>query len=268
MTTLGVIGNISIDTTHYPDGRTCHLLGGAALHVALAAAQAGLPARPVAVTGDGLTLLHSDPRLDDLDLRHVSTVWGPDCRFDLTYNRDGRVTGVHSDYGVATTLTSHALTALEDPDVDHWHVACRRPLNTTQILARLLELGRPFSVDFHLASADEHIPAARTALPFAQVVFVNTTEHQILTRHIPAASLPAVLVSDGPKTAVLRRHGVQVATAVPPPITAQEVTGAGDTLAGTFLAFTASGVGDQDALTGAVTAASRRAASPGLRHRT
>ncbi|RSN45418.1 PfkB family carbohydrate kinase [Actinomadura sp. WAC 06369] len=112
------------------------------------------------------------------------------------------------------------------------------------------------------------MPAARTALPFAQAVFVNTTEHQILTRHIDSVSLPAVLVSDGPKTAVLRRQGVQAATAVPPPITAQEVTGAGDTLVGTFLALTATGADDHDALTGAVTAASRRAASPGLRHRT
>ncbi|TDC91966.1 carbohydrate kinase family protein [Actinomadura sp. 7K507] len=268
MTVLGVIGNISIDTARYPGRRTHRLLGGAALYVALAAARADLLARPVAIVGDGLARLRSDPRLDGLDLRHVSTVRGLDCRFDLTYDRDGRVVSVHSDYGVAADLTSHALTALEDAEVDQWHVACRRPLDTIQILRRLLELARQFSVDFHLASADEQIAAAQAVIPFARMVFVNTAEQQFLARHIDLATLPAVVVSDGPHEAVLRRHGTQTATAVPPTISTREVTGAGDTLTGTFLALTASGASDHDALTGAVTAASHRAASPGLRYRT
>lgn len=266
MTVLGVIGNISIDTARYPGGRPHRLLGGAALYVALAAAHAGLTARPVAIVGDVLACLHTDPRLNSLDLRHVSAVQGPDSQFDLTYDHDGRVVGVHSDYGVGSGLTCHALTVLKDPDIEHWHVACRRPLDTAPILRRLLELGRQFSVDFHLASANEQIAAARAELPFAQMVFVNTTEKQLLARQIDLDVLPAVLVSDGPREAVLCRRGSKTATAVPPSITTREVTGAGDTLTGTFLALSAAGASDHDALTGAVTAASYRAASPGLRH--
>src|SRR5262245_8637759 len=111
--TVGVIGNVSIDTARYPDGQTYQLLGGAALHVALAASQAGLAPSPISVVGSDLTYqLRSDPRLRSLDLAHVLAVPGRDCRFDLTYDRDGQVSAVHSDYGIAHALTRHALAVV------------------------------------------------------------------------------------------------------------------------------------------------------------
>lgn len=265
MTTLGVIGNISVDTARSPDGRSRTLLGGAALYVALAASKAGLTAGPVSVVGGDLADLRTDPRLAGLDLRRVMTVPGRGCRFGLTYDRDGQVTAVDADYGVADALTAHAVTVVADRRYDRWHVACRRPLDTARVLPRIAAAERPFSLDFHLASAAEQIGAASALLPQADVVFVNAAEHRVLARHVDLGTLPAVVVSDGPRDAALLRYGRPVATAVPPVITAREITGAGDTLAGTFLALTSHGASDRDALTGAVAAASRRAASPGLR---
>jgi len=60
------------------------------------------------------------------------------------------------------------------------------------------------------------------------------------------------------------RRGRVTATAVPPVTAVSEVTGAGDTLAGTFLAAAAAGLDDQDALHAAVSAAAQAVASTGL----
>lgn len=261
MELLGVIGNISRDLASYLDTRV-EMLGGAALHVALAAARAGLPAAPVSVTGTDLGWITGDPRLAGLDLHYVKVTPGESCAFRLTYDATGRLTGTDASFGVAAVLTAHALSVLGS--LPACHVCCRRPLDVPAVLGRLAELGIPFSVDFHLASASVLMPAASPALPHARAVFVNAAEFAILAQVTNPGRLQAVVISDGPAPAIVLRHGRQVASATPPPTTVTEVTGAGDSLTGTFLAASARGLDCQAALAEAVTAASRAASEPGL----
>ena len=258
---LGVVGNISRDLATYP-GTRAEMLGGAALHIALAAARAGLPAAPVSVAGADLGWITSDPRLAGLDLRHVTVVPGESCAFRLTYDATGRLTGTDSAFGVAAGLTAHALRVLGS--LPFCHVCCRRPLDAPAVLGRLAELGIPFSADFHLASASVLMPAVSAALPCARAVFVNAAEFAILAQVADLGRLPAVVISDGPAPAMVLRYGRQVASAAPPATTVTEVTGAGDTLTGTFLAACARGLGCQAALAEAVTAASRAVSGPGM----
>lgn len=263
--TLGVIGNISRDLAAYPRASTTWMLGGAALHVALAATRAGLPAAPVAVIGSDLDFIASDPRLDDLDLSRVKVVPGESCAFRLAYDDDGRLIGTEASFGVSAALTSHALGVLAEPTARRaWHVCCRRPLSAAAVLARLAGADMPFSADFHLASADTVLPAVRMVLPRAAAVFVNAAEFAILCQVLDPAELPLVVVSDACRPATALRHGHLAASAAPPPATLTEVTGAGDTLAGTFLAAAARGASDSDALRAAVAAATAAVARPGL----
>ncbi|MEW1844113.1 carbohydrate kinase family protein [Nonomuraea angiospora] len=259
-----MIGNISIDTTRYPDGRTNMLIGGAALHVALAAARAGTTARPIAVIGGDLARLHARPWPEKLDLSHVSAVAGASCRFDITYGTDAQVIGLTAAYGSAAALTTHALDALDQSDDDHWHVCCRRPLDVGNILERLVMAGHPFSLDFHLASAAEQIHAAKNALPHAGAVFVNAAEYRLLDDLVAVNELATVVISDGPRAVTLLRHGSAINTELPRRSPVTEVTGAGDTLTGTFLARVLQGAAEQEALASAVTAATHQARDPGL----
>ncbi|MEV4580281.1 carbohydrate kinase family protein [Nonomuraea jabiensis] len=259
-----MIGNISIDTTRYPDGRTNVLIGGAALHVALAAARAGTAARPIAVIGGDLARLHARPWPEKLDLSHVSSVAGASCRFDITYGTDGQVIGLTAAYGSAAALTAHALDVLDQPDCDYWHVCCRRPLDVGQILERLVTAGHPFSLDFHLASATEQISVAKAALPHAAGVFVNAAEYRLLDDLVAVNELATVVVSDGPRAVTLLRHGRAISTESPQGGPVAEVTGAGDTLTGTFLAKVLQGAAEQEALASAVTEATHQARDPGL----
>jgi sugar/nucleoside kinase (ribokinase family) len=259
---LAVLGNISRDHAIYPDGRRSELLGGAALHVARAAHQAGMACALVSVIGADLDWIRSDPRLAGLDLSHVATREEPSCVFTLTYTAAGTLASIDCSFGAARSLTSHCLTAIGDHG--QYHVCCRRPLDVAAVLGQLTRDGLAFSADFHLASAGEMIPAALPFLPHASAVFVNTAEYTTLAALIDPDCLAAVVISDGPREATLMRHGQVTVTIKPPGAALVEVTGAGDTLAGTFLAAHAAGLSDDAALRSAVTAATGAIQTSGL----
>jgi sugar/nucleoside kinase (ribokinase family) len=187
---------------------------------------------------------------------------GRSCSFRLAYDENGYLTSTGSSFGVATQLTRHALDVLGRHQ--SYHVCCRRPLDIAAVTGRLADAGIPFSVDFHIASAAVTMPAADAAIAYATVVFVNAAEYAALRRITDPVRLRRLVISDGPRPVILVRFGQVVASALPPEASAIEVTGAGDTLAGTFLAARARGLGDQAALTAAVRAAAEAVSGPGL----
>lgn len=260
---LAVIGNISVDHTHHPGHRSSSV-GGAALHIALAAATAGMRAAPVAVIGNDLRWLLNDSTLAGLDWSGVGLAHGRSAAFTLNYDATGDLASLRAEHGAATGLTRHALGRIAAGRDDAFHVCCRTPLNIGRILDALAGGNALFSADFILSSAAAAIPAAARHLSRAQVVFVNAIEYQVLSRAVPMEELPAVVVSDGHRTARLYRHSKLTASADPLPVAATRVTGAGDTLAGTFLAAVAAGLHDHDALRLAVTAAGAHTTSPAI----
>ncbi|MGH3912054.1 MAG: PfkB family carbohydrate kinase [Pseudonocardiaceae bacterium] len=265
MSRLGVVGNISIDRS-YRTGLPGFLgIGGAALHVALAAARAGLASRPLSIMGDDLDVIRNDPRLGILDLSGVRTVVGRSAAFTLNYDSGDALVRAEADYGASTQLTAHALEQIHARSDTSYHVCCRRPLDIATVLGALVQWAMPFSLDFFLPSADESIAAAESALPLADMVFTNAAEYELLAGVVPARDLREVLITDGPRPAQLIRSGRCIARVVPPRVTIIDVTGSGDTLAGTFLAARALGLDDAIALEWAVRAASAHAASPAFR---
>lgn len=145
-----------------------------------------------------------------------------------------------------------------------WHVCCRRPLDAALVLERLASTGTPFTADFHLASSRQLMPQVAAYLPRAEAVFVNAAELAHLSAAVGLRGLRLVVASDGPQAATTIRNGRPSASVVPPAVTPAEVTGAGDILAGTFLAAMSRGLGDQEALALAVTAATAAVTRPGL----
>jgi sugar/nucleoside kinase (ribokinase family) len=262
VTALSVFGNISRDLTIYPGGRRYELLGGAALYVAQAASRIGLACAPVSVIGRDLDWIHADPRLARLDLTRVKVTFGPSCAFRLTYTADGKLASTECSFGVAELLTSHCLTAIGHHD--RYHVCCRRPLDVRIVLGRLVSAGLTFSADFHLASVSDLLRSAAPFLPHATVVFVNAAEFATLSAMMDVTRLAAVVVSDGACEARLLRYGHATATAEPAHTAPIEVTGAGDILAGTFLASKIRGLSDDGALHEGVTAATQSIRVPGL----
>lgn len=261
---LDVIGNIAIDHTRYPDGRSATLLGGAALHTAIAAHRAGLRATPVSVIGADLEHLPDDPRMAGLDFDGLAIGDGPSARFTIDYDTDADVSSLTAEYGASHALTQHSLRWIGGHRAHMVHVCCRKPLDVAAVLSALTGAGRWFSVDFVVSSARQMITAATPFLPQAATVFVNAGEHAHLADAVPARQLRLVVISDGPRRARVLRRGQPTAQAQPPLTDSVEVTGAGDTLAGTFLAVRAAGASDRAALHRAVAAASAHLTAPPL----
>ncbi|MFI9230895.1 PfkB family carbohydrate kinase [Streptomyces rimosus] len=255
MQRISVIGNISRDHIRYPDGHSGHYLGGAALHIALAAARAGAHAAPVAVIGDDLALLTREPDLACLDWSALRHATGNSAAFAMVYDTHAAVRCTSATYGVSHQLTAHALGHLARHPGDFYHLCCRRPLHVPALLSRLATAGARFSADFFLPSARPLLAAAAPWLPAADWIFVNAAEYRLLARTVDPAVLSGVVVTDGPRPARLLHHARPVAEACPPTTTAVELTGAGDTLTGTFLARRLAGASPAAALEAAVTAA-------------
>lgn len=253
MTPLCVIGNLSVDHSYYPDGRHHQRLGGAAWHIATAAADAGQLAHPVAVIGDDLSPL---PTRTGLDLGAVHTTSGTSATFHLTYDEHDQLTGLDADHGVAMDhLTRHAQDHLATCTADLIHICCRTPLDASRLLPQALS--RPFvSIDFITSSIDSLLPAVLPWLSDTGAIFTSTDEHRLIARMCDINRVPLIVVTNGPRPARVYRHGTLTASQTPPPIAAVEVSGAGDTITGTFLAHHAHGGSDTAALHAAITAAS------------
>ncbi|NJP43138.1 PfkB family carbohydrate kinase [Actinacidiphila epipremni] len=264
MTALAVIGNVSRDTTRYPDGRGGVSLGGAALLTSLAATRAGLRAGPICVLGDDLAHLPEAADFAALDWSAASRLVGPSPSFGLTYDGAGELLAISTDYGVAEGLTDHVLAHLARSAGGTYHVCCRRPLGVRTVLAELARRRADFSLDFYLPSA---APLIREALPWlaeASTVFVNAAEYQALRGLVDVSHLQEVVITDGPRTARVLESGRAVAEARPPTRAARDVTGAGDTLAGTYRAQRDQGATAQQALARAVFAAAEHVIAPPL----
>lgn len=262
MQRLSVIGNVSRDRARYPDGRDKESVGGAALHVAVAAARAGAHAVPVSVIGEDLTGVHASLREPGLDLTALLILPGRSASFAMEYDIGDRLVGLSADYGVAGRITGHALARIARCPQDRYHVCCRRPLRARSALQALVACGSPFSVDFMVSSAGHVLGGTAALLAHSDVIFTNADEYRLLERHADTGKLRTVVVTDGPRTVRLFERGRLVLTVVPPAVTPSDVTGAGDTLAGTFLAHRLTGHGDSTALEAAVCAASTHVLGP------
>jgi sugar/nucleoside kinase (ribokinase family) len=264
-TNLYVIGNISRDRVAYPDGRKFAFWGGAALNIGVSAARAGCRAAPVSLLGDDAELFrahHDDSRLASLDLGRLGYRPGLSCSFEITYGWNDEVLGVAWNFGVCAQLTAYAVGAVQRQG--HYHVCCRRPLDPAPALARITQLRMPYSLDFYSASIADLLPRAAPFMGNAQIVFVNAAEAAALARTVDIARLRRVVISDGTAPARVLRHGRTIAIAEPPRVLAMDVTAAGDTLTGVFLAYQLARRSDDDGLTEAVRAAADSVRRPGV----
>ncbi len=252
-TPVRLIANIGWVRSCHPDGSSHTFVGGAGLHLSLAVSGAGGLAAPISVIGGDLgeivTALH-ERHVDVRDIKAVREQLS--CRFDLSYDESGNLISVASRFRAAVALTEHALSRLHAPG--HYHVSCRRPLDVEQVLAALDD--RPFSLDFYSPSAAAGLHAAAAFLPAAAVIFTNEAEYRLLGQVVDLERLRLLVISDGGRRVRVISYGRTVAATQPPVVATREVTGAGDTLAGTYLACTLAGATTQDALDAAVRAAS------------
>jgi sugar/nucleoside kinase (ribokinase family) len=252
-TPIRIIANIGWVRASYPDGRSYTFPGGAGLHLSTAVSAAGGLATPISVVGIDLREVVTALEKRHIDTQAVKEVPDqPSCRFELSYDDNGSLISAISQFNAAQGLSEHALNQLDTPG--HFHVSCRLPLDLAPLLAALA--GRSYSLDFYSPSIANYLTLARPFLSGAHGIFINQAELALLQQIVGISELELLVVSDGARPVRLFSHGEMIAVVQPPIVAALEVTGAGDTLAGSYLASTLNGVAIHDALHIAVYAAS------------
>ncbi|MGH3783739.1 MAG: ribokinase [Pseudonocardiaceae bacterium] len=225
--------------------------GGKGANQAVASHRLGLPVRLVAAVG-------ADPEADTaLELLH---------REGVVLDRLQRVTEptglalIAVDPAGETTIVvvpgANAALRVDARDV----AGAEAVLTVLEIPEQAVIAAARHATGLFVLNASPARPVPADVLRRADLVVVNRTEYAALPGLRDAR---AVAVTDGSRGAVLLRGGVQVATAVPPPVSAVDGTAAGDAFIGAAVAGLLHGLPDAELLARACAAGALAATQPG-----
>jgi ribokinase len=265
-------GDISFDTTvlvdHVPEPDEKVLttefvedVGGVASNAAAACQLAGVPATLLCSLGNdqaAATCLANLTRRG-VTVRHES-VHGPTTRALITLERHGEKRLVLAT-GVSMYPTTARCRSVPLDGVGWIHTAVYDAGASAALIERCRLAGIPWSIDLEPATLTGGLDALASTLHGTAVAFVNTRAAAVLgpdpERALFAAGVRAVVRTDGAAGARWCVPGEQTTVPVPAAVTTiVDSTGAGDCLAGSFLAQRLLGHEPLAALRYAVTAAS------------
>jgi sugar/nucleoside kinase (ribokinase family) len=250
---LVLIGHVGSATDRTPNGTRTYT-GGSGFAVAFAAS--ALLDRGVGlVTQVGEDFDLANLRLLRIDTQGVAVRRGPSATFFIDHFRDGNL-WFRSDLGVAAEPGFDSFPASYF-GARYVHLGTAPPAQQLAWLEFLRDKGcqAQISVDMFEPFVQKEPDTCRQICDRADLIFLNEAEYDGLYRGRPQPSAPTLL-KHGPAGAEFRAGGIRHQAEAPP---ANEVDsiGAGEILAGAFLALRALGLAEDRALRYAVEAATR-----------
>ncbi len=225
--------------------------GGKGANQALAARRLGLPVRLVAAVG-------TDPEADAALhlLRHEGV--GLDRLQRVTEPTGIALISVDSAAETTIVVVPGANAALHVTADDV--AGADAVLTVLEVAEQAVTAAAEHTTGLFVLNAAPARPVPPDVLRRADLVVVNRVEY----RAVPGLhAARAVLVTDGPRGAVLLRDGQQVAAASPPLVNAVDGTGAGDAFIGAAVAGLLRGLPDTELLARACAAGALAATRPG-----
>lgn len=135
--------------------------------------------------------------------------------------------------------------------------------NETNAQVEAAELAKARGVQVFYSAAPFDVAAVKAVQPFIDLLIVNEIESQQLDDALPGFSVPARLVTLGPRGAVWRKDTGEVVDVPAPRVDPVDTTGAGDTFAGYFAAGLDQGMTLREAMARATAAAALKVTRPG-----
>lgn len=266
------VGDVSLDTTvlvdHAPDpdekvvaSGMVEDCGGVVANAAVACHLAGQRSEFLGATGDDMAAGICRTRLAGrgVAVRDIP-VTGPVTRALITLDTDGEKRLVLAG-GVSMYPPTAACEAVDLDGVAWVHTALYDIEAAVVLTARCRQAGVPWSIDLEPATLDGGLDPIASCLRGAETVFVNSRAAALLGNSpdevLFDAGVHSVVLTGGPDGA--RWHGAGGRATVPTPRLDRPIvdtTGAGDCLAGSFVARRLQGEEPAAALTYAVLAAS------------
>ena len=257
---LVLIGHVGFATERTAGGSVAAYVGGSGFAAAFAAAALLDGVGLVAQVGQDFDL----EVIQDLGVNMDGIAVGPgaSARFHIEQDRDGSLT-FRSDLGVAA-----------EPDFDafpvsylkarHLHLGSAPPRQQLAWLEFLRARGgrAQVSVDMFEPFVAKEPDACREACARADLVFLNDAEYQGLYRDRPHPPVPLIRkYGPGGAEFIARNDRIRVPA---PPAGEVDPIGAGEILAGAFLALRARGLAIEDALTRSVAVAAQSVTELGV----
>lgn len=234
-------------------------VGGVATNAAVAAALAGADVRLATAVGDDRAGADCLRRLADREVSVDAQVLGVTTRVFVVLDRDGEKRLILAPGSRMYPTNSYC----EDVDlagVSWLHTAAYDRAAATVLVDRCRRTEIPWSLDLEPATLVDGVSALTPVLDGASVVFCNERAAHVLGEHpvnaLRALGVRTVLLTEGQRGAELATGAGTEHVPAPPLPEVVDTTGAGDCLAGSFVAHVAGGVPYGDALAFAVTAAS------------
>lgn len=225
--------------------------GGKGANQAVATHRLGLPVRLVAAVGadpeadTALELL----RREGVALDRLRTVTEPTGLALIAVDPAGETT-------IVVVPGANATLRVEAQDV----AGAEAVLTVLEVPDQAVIAAARHATGLFVLNASPARPVPTDVLRRADLVVVNRSEYTALSGLRDART---VAVTDGPRGAVLLRDGVQVAVAVPPPVSAVDGTAAGDAFIGSAIAGLLRRLPDGELLARACAAGALAATRPG-----
>ena len=234
--------------------------GGKGLNQTIAAARAGAEVAFIGAVGDDEygARLRARMEADGVDVGRLSTVSAPTGTAHISVTDDGENTiVVVPGANAETRLTAEDRAAIAA--ASYLLVQLERPI---ELIVEAMRLARDSDVTTVLTPAPVRADLAEV-LALADVLIPNEGEALLLGGAADAESaavalsriVDTVIVTLGPRGALLAQRGALVRAVAPHVATALDTTGAGDTFVGVLAAWLAGGAGIDAALEAASAAA-------------
>jgi sugar/nucleoside kinase (ribokinase family) len=257
---LVIYGHAAFDVS-VVSGKTIRTLGGAAYYAAVGAAK--VIRRVGVVTVIGADFPVEELRLLEIDLLGVAAREGSSAVFYQEYDSEGTVRRFESHLNVCEDL-SPQLIPTSYLEAQIFFVATAPPGQQASVLDGLKRacFRGLVAIDTALPYIAEFQGLLRHFAGQIRIALVNGEEYRALD-WVPPDTVTLV-VKHGPRGANLRLAGVWVEVPAPRVETVRNTTGAGDILAGAFLAGVASGDDPRTALVKGVDLATKSVAGFGV----
>lgn len=262
---LVVIGDLAFDQITTADGKERTNVAGAAYNVAIGASTVSKKVGVVARVGEDFPVEKLTSR--EIDTEGISVIpKGQTAKFLFSYTPDGG-RRFRQERGVASephpeTLPGSYLAAryIHLPGIPPGH--CLIWINS---LFSKLFCREQIAVDTFEAFVTEEPELTKAVLEKAGLIFLNEEELRLLRRYGEVPFSVPIILKKGPLGAVYIDGETSIAVPAPQ-IGAVDTTGAGDILAGVFLALRAQNIPIEKALQEAVNVASCSVTNFGVDH--
>lgn len=268
---FAIIGDLAYDQSITPRGSR-RVLAGSAYNVAVAAATVaetgtvGVVARVGHDFQEGIGSLHRR----GIDIEGILIVpRGKTAVFTITEHEDN-TRELQAELGVSEQVNPHIFP--ESYRTSSWvHLASSHPekyLRWIPYLRRSLPQSTIISADANDLFIETAIEATVAALKSVDLVFINEAELAAIRARCPdfVLNVPLILKKGNKGASYIDMLcGIEYSVSAPS-VEVVDTSGAGDTLAGVFLAEKAKGISDEKALEDGVNTASKTVTNFGVEH--